>query len=85
VRGREDNIVQPSHVNNTNSARFRVVLNHEDQYSIWPVEKPIPTGWQVSSNALSEGTREECLAHISERWTDMSPRSLRRNQANGST
>ena len=63
-------------MDNSESARFRVVLNDEDQYSIWPVEKRIPTGWR---DAGMDGTREECLAHIGHVWTDLTPRSLRRD------
>lgn len=51
-----------------------VVINDEDQYSIWPVERELPAGWR------DEGTRgdeDECLRHIETVWTDMRPRSLR--------
>ncbi|MFP3989074.1 MbtH family NRPS accessory protein [Streptomyces sp. E11-3] len=53
---------------------FRVVLNDEEQYSIWAAEREIPAGWRAEG---TEGTREECLTRISEVWTDMRPRSLR--------
>lgn len=48
------------------------MLNHEQQYSIWPVKKSIPLGWE---NAGKEGPRADCLAYIKEVWTDI--RSLR--------
>jgi uncharacterized protein YbdZ (MbtH family) len=55
-------------------ARYVVVINHEDQYSIWPEGREIPLGWRATGVA---GTKAECLAHIDEVWTDMRPRSLR--------
>jgi MbtH protein len=53
---------------------YRVVVNHEQQYSIWAADREIPLGW---SEAGFAGGKEECLAHISEVWTDMRPLSLR--------
>jgi MbtH protein len=53
---------------------FTVVVNHEEQYSVWPVDRPVPAGWR---EAGFTGTREECLAHVDEVWTDMRPLSLR--------
>lgn len=55
--------------------KFRVVVNHEEQYSLWLADREIPNGW---SDAGKAGTREECLAHIEAVWTDMRPLSLRR-------
>jgi MbtH protein len=55
--------------------RYRVVVNDEEQYSIWPAEKPVPAGWREVG---CEGTRQECLAHVERVWTDMRPLSLRR-------
>lgn len=55
-------------------ARFRVVVNHEEQYSIWPAERELPLGWR---DADKEGTKDECLAYIEVVWTDMRPLSLR--------
>lgn len=54
--------------------RFKVVLNHEEQYSIWPAERPCPAGW---NDAGFSGSKAECLAHIKQVWTDMRPLSLR--------
>ncbi|MDX6344298.1 MAG: MbtH protein [Trebonia sp.] len=51
-----------------------VVLNDEEQYSIWPADRPIPVGWRPEGFA---GTREACLTHIDAAWTDMRPRSVR--------
>jgi MbtH protein len=56
------------------SRQYKVVINHEEQYSIWPVERENPAGWQ---DAGKRGTKQECLDHIKEVWTDMRPRSLR--------
>ncbi|MFF7992047.1 MbtH family protein [Kitasatospora xanthocidica] len=56
-------------------SRFVVVLNHEEQYSVWPLDKEVPDGWRAEGFS---GTKEECLAHIAEVWTDMRPLSLRR-------
>ncbi|HCU06057.1 MAG TPA: MbtH family protein [Holosporales bacterium] len=51
-----------------------VVINLEDQYSIWPFRKDIPYGWREEGTI---GTKEDCLAHIKEIWVDMRPRSLK--------
>jgi len=51
-----------------------VVINDEEQYSIWAADREIPAGWHATG---ASGTRDECLAHIGEVWTDMRPRSLR--------
>jgi MbtH protein len=53
---------------------YMVVVNHEEQYSIWPAGKTSPLGWR---NAGMTGSKQECLAHIAEVWTDMRPLSLR--------
>jgi MbtH protein len=53
---------------------FTVVVNDEDQYSIWPTYKPVPAGWREVGK---QGNKKECLAHIETVWTDMRPRSLR--------
>lgn len=55
--------------------RYRVVINHEEQYSIWPLDREVPVGW---SDVGKHGSKAECLAHIEEVWTDMRPLSLRR-------
>ena len=53
---------------------YKVVVNHEEQYSIWPVEKEIPAGWREVG---FEGAKDECLDHIEQVWTDMRPLSIR--------
>jgi MbtH protein len=52
-----------------------VVVNDEEQYSIWPAERDLPAGWRRDGFT---GTEDECLAYIDETWTDMRPASLRR-------
>jgi MbtH protein len=54
---------------------FKVVVNHEEQYSIWPLDKENAPGWR---DAGKSGTKEECLAYIKDVWTDMRPLSLRK-------
>jgi MbtH protein len=63
------------------STLYRVVVNHEEQYSIWPVERDIPAGWRDAGKA---GPKDQCLAFINEHWTDMRPLSLRKQMAAGS-
>jgi MbtH protein len=53
---------------------FRVVVNDEEQYSIWPVDRPLPAGWRDGGKT---GAKKECLAHIDTVWKDMRPKSLR--------
>jgi MbtH protein len=54
--------------------RFLVVRNDEEQYSIWPDGRVLPSGWHDTGFA---GGRDECLAHVDEVWTDMRPKSAR--------
>ncbi|WP_432741939.1 MbtH family NRPS accessory protein [Streptomyces sp. JH002] len=56
------------------TARFVVVRNDEEQYSIFPENRPLPAGWYEEGFA---GERQPCLDHIAEVWTDMRPKSLR--------
>ncbi|MFY1699890.1 MULTISPECIES: MbtH family protein [unclassified Solwaraspora] len=53
---------------------YAVVLNQEEQYSIWPHERDVPAGWSQTGMV---GTKAECLEHIEKIWVDMRPRSLR--------
>lgn len=57
---------------------YLVVINHEEQYSIWPEYKAIPEGWRAVGK---RGPKAECLAYIDEVWTDMRPLSLRQFHA----
>jgi len=54
---------------------YKVVMNHEEQYSIWPAERKNPLGWMDVGKV---GSKAECLAYIKKVWTDMRPLSLRR-------
>jgi MbtH protein len=54
---------------------YKVVMNHEEQYSIWPADRANPLGW---SDAGKSGSKQECLDYVKEVWTDMRPLSLRR-------
>jgi MbtH protein len=54
---------------------YSVVINSEEQYSLWPVDRNIPNGWQTVG---APGSREECIAYIKEVWVDMRPLSVRR-------
>jgi MbtH protein len=54
---------------------YKVVVNHEEQYSIWPSHRENPLGW---NDAGKSGTKAECLDHIKIVWTDMRPLSLRK-------
>lgn len=60
--------------NGEDTTIYAVVVNHEEQYSIWPVERELPLGWKAEG---FRGEKAACLAHIEEIWTDMRPRSLR--------
>lgn len=55
--------------------QYTVVLNHEEQYSIWPLGKEIPLGWREAGKS---GPKKDCLAYIEQVWTDMRPLSLRK-------
>ncbi|MCG8614769.1 MAG: MbtH family NRPS accessory protein [Desulfobacterales bacterium] len=54
---------------------YHVVVNHEEQYSIWPDGKEIPDGWRTVGK---NGPKKECLSYINDVWTDMRPLSLRK-------
>jgi MbtH protein len=53
--------------------KYLVLVNDERQYSLWPSFVDVPAGWTI---ALPENTRQACLAHIEENWTDLRPASL---------
>ena len=58
--------------------QYRVVVNHEEQYSVWPADRTPPPGWRPAGTA---GPLPDCLSWISAAWTDMRPLSLRRQMA----
>ncbi len=55
------------------TGRNRVLVNDEEQHSLWPADLDVPAGWR----AVFDGTHDECVAYVEEHWTDMRPRSLR--------
>ena len=55
---------------------YRVVVNHEGQYSIWMLDRDLPLGWQ---DAGKQGPKDDCLSYIEQVWTDMRPLSLQRS------
>ena len=57
------------------TTRYKVVINHEEQYSIWPADRENPAGW---FDVDTSGSKQECLDYIEQVWTDMRPLSLRR-------
>lgn len=61
--------------------QYRVVVNHEEQYSIWGLDQELPLGWKAEGKS---GSKAECLAHIKEVWVDMRPLSLRQAMAHDS-
>ncbi|MDG4830678.1 MbtH family protein [Solwaraspora sp. WMMD1047] len=58
----------------TGGDTYQVVVNHEEQYSIWPADREPPAGWRGEGTV---GTKADCLAHITEVWTDLRPLSVR--------
>ena len=56
------------------SGSFHVLINDEDQHSLWPAFADVPAGWRVVFGA---GGRADCLAYVEQNWTDLRPRSLR--------
>lgn len=53
---------------------YQVVVNDEEQYSIWFADRPLPDGWRAEG---TKGAKSACLDHIERIWTDMRPRSVR--------
>jgi MbtH protein len=58
--------------------RYKVVVNDEEQYSIWPEERENAAGWHDEGTT---GSKAACLEHIETVWTDMRPRSVRERMA----
>ena len=57
------------------TTQYIVLVNDEEQYSLWPQFKAVPNGWRATGK---EGSRGECCQYVDEVWTDMRPLSLRR-------
>jgi MbtH protein len=84
---RRVNSLNTENAENSAEEMCQVVVNDEEQYSIWPLDRELPAGWRPEGR---QGTRQECLAHVDEVWTDMRPLSLRRRmddaaEASGAT
>ncbi len=60
---------------------YVVVINDEEQYSIWRDDRAVPAGWR---SVGKQGPKSECLQYIEEVWTDMRPLSLRKRMAESS-
>ncbi|MEX0446264.1 MbtH family protein [Xenorhabdus sp. SGI246] len=58
-------------MNNTDI--FFALINHEEQYSLWPSKLNIPIGWEK----VFEGSKDECLSYVNNNWVDMRPKSFR--------
>jgi MbtH protein len=67
-----------SHDEQEDTTIYKVVVNHEEQYSIWPQDRDNPPGWR---DAGKEGLKAECLEYVKQVWTDMRPLSLRKRMA----
>src|SRR2546430_16423512 len=63
---------------NEDKTIYKVVVNHEEQYSIWPADRSNAPGWR---DAGKTGDKAECLEYIKTVWTDMRPLSLRKKRA----
>lgn len=61
--------------NQEETQMYKVVVNHEEQYSIWPTSRENPPGWR---DAGKSGLKSECLDYVKDVWTDMRPLSLRK-------
>ncbi|MEV4051954.1 MbtH family NRPS accessory protein [Amycolatopsis sp. NPDC049688] len=53
---------------------YQVLVNDEEQYSLWPASHEVPAGWRFAGKT---GSKEDCMSHVDAVWTDMRPRSLR--------
>ena len=63
------------------SGRFFVLVNDEEQHSLWPVFADVPAGWRV---VFGDDVRTACLDYIEQNWPDIRPKSLRERLAHGS-
>ncbi|TQS45866.1 MbtH family protein [Cryptosporangium phraense] len=63
------------------SGRFLVLVNDEDQHSLWPTFAAVPSGWTVVFGGNDGAGRDECLAYVEANWTDLRPRSLRESMS----
>jgi MbtH protein len=68
------------HDDDDDDRAYSVVVNDEEQFSIWRVDLPLPAGWRTVGVS---GRKAECLAYIRDVWSDMRPRSLRIQMGDG--
>jgi MbtH protein len=80
--GNSDKAGRMSQQSGSAEEMYAVVVNDEEQYSIWRDESNIPAGWRAVGK---RGPKAECLQYIEEAWTDMRPLSLRKRMAEGAT
>jgi MbtH protein len=62
----------------TDDRAYTVLVNDEEQYSLWLAHRAIPAGWRAAGKV---GSKQECLAYVEAHWTDLRPRSLRERAA----
>ena len=60
--------------NEPDTRQYQVLVNHEEQYSLWPLDQAVPDGWRPAGR---QGSKDDCLAYVDAVWTDMRPLSLR--------
>jgi uncharacterized protein YbdZ (MbtH family) len=70
-----------THPFDDDTGRFFVLVNYEDQHSLWPVFADVPAGWRV---VYGESDRAACLAYLDRSWADIRPKSLRERLAQAS-
>ena len=63
------------------TATFYVLVNDEEQHSLWPTFKQVPGGWRIVFGAEGDSSRQASLDYVDESWTDMRPKSLRERMA----
>lgn len=71
--------VQPNPFDD-DAGTFVVLVNDEEQHSLWPVFADVPAGWQV---VYGEASRSDCLDYVEQNWTDIRPKSLRQRLVEG--
>lgn len=64
----------------TPTLEFCVVVNDEEQYSVWPRTRSLPLGW-TECNPTFQGSKDACLAHVGRVWDDIRPKSMREGAA----
>ena len=66
------------HEQDDDATGYKVLVNHEEQYSLWPADLPVPNGWRETGTS---GSKADCLAYVEQVWTDMRPLSLRQKMS----